>query len=332
MSGRFARELGLVAPVYLGLSFINLASKLALTPSWFDGTLARNHQLLLRFAYTNNEQSRLLQFQLPELLRQAFGLSVERAYILQRWAFVFVAFVGFHAYLRRWFDPGWSLAGVVLFAAILPLGHFDDLQESGPLLLVTFLAALWAIREGHTPALLVAYLVGGLNNETMLALPIAFFACEVRGARVAEVARAAGKTLLTSLPLVAIVGAIRYFTRDRPHLGGAWHWPDNLAGIARHLTTHPLDWHRAVYLYGFFVFGALWVYACLRWKDRPPFLRRASVMAPVFVLAHLLTGIVFEVRQMMPLAFLVVPMALFYLRREELASSTEENGATPRLQ
>src|SRR5258708_3837793 len=133
------RELLIFSPIYFILALINLRLKLYLTPTWFDGTLARNHALLLQFNYTNNEQSRLLQFWIPEALHQVFSLTDEQSYELQRWVFVFLTFVCFHFYLRKWFNLSQSFSAVLFLAAVMPLSYVDDLQESAPLLFLTFL-------------------------------------------------------------------------------------------------------------------------------------------------------------------------------------------------
>jgi hypothetical protein len=41
--------------VYAFSSFLELRSKLQVTPAWFDGTLDRNHAVLLAYQYANNE-------------------------------------------------------------------------------------------------------------------------------------------------------------------------------------------------------------------------------------------------------------------------------------
>src|SRR5262245_64222774 len=83
------RELLPFVPVYFFLSLINLVLKLRATKDdWFNGRLDENHQKLLAFEYTNNEQSRLLQFLIPESFVRFFGLSVQHAYMVQRWLFV----------------------------------------------------------------------------------------------------------------------------------------------------------------------------------------------------------------------------------------------------
>ena len=112
------REILLFAPVYFFLSFIELAVKLWLTPSWFNGMLDTNHKLLLQFQYTNNEQSRLLQFYAPEFFHRVFGLTVQHSYMVTRFLFVFLAFACFHLYLRKWFSREAAFAGALFLAAV----------------------------------------------------------------------------------------------------------------------------------------------------------------------------------------------------------------------
>jgi hypothetical protein len=40
------------------------------------------------------------------------------------------------------------------------------------------------------------------------------------------------------------------------------------------------------------------------------------VLIPAFILTHLYTGIIYEVRQMVPLGFVVIPAAFFWMFRE----------------
>jgi len=316
------REVFLFAPIYFFLSLINLRVKLSLTPFWFQGLLSSNHRNLLIYNYANNEQSRLLQFYVPEALRHLLRLSIEHAYLLQRWLFVFLAFMLFHKYLRKWFDAQTSFAGVVFLAAIMPLSYFNHLQESAPLLMVTFLLGLWAIRENKIGFLLLVFFVGGLNNETMLALPLVYFFYHFKSWKFMELARLSGRTILVSLPLLLTVGPIRYFNRYRPHGANIWQLPYNLQGIARDfsgIASWPnfLNIHGNAYLYIFIIFNVFWVYAFIKYKDLPLFLRRAALMIPFFIIAHMLTGIIMEVRQMIPLSFIIIPMALFFLFKQE---------------
>lgn len=304
------RELLIFGPIYFFLSFINLRVKLFLTPEWFNGRLIYNHEQLLRFNYFNNEQSRLLQFYIPELFHRLFSLSIERAYILQRWLFVFLAFVCFHKYLRKWFDVSKSFSGVLFLAAIMPLTYFNHLQESAPLLLLTFLLGLWAIRENKILSLMIVFLIGALNNETMLILPLVYFFYNYKDRSFKGLLGLCQSTFLISLPLL-LIGPIRYINRNKPHLGGAWHLTDNLSNIVKDSQMNFFDFYNAIYLYIFFIFNVFWIYAFFKYKRKPLFLQRASLMIPFFIVVHLFTGIIHEVRQMLPLSFIIIPMAMF---------------------
>ena len=306
-------ELLKFASIYVFIALIELQAKLSVTRAWFDGTLVDIHGRLLAYQWMNNEQSRLLQFYIPQAFAWLFGLSIIHAYILQRWLFVFIAFVCFHAYLRKWFDSRLAFAGVMSLAAIMPLSYFNDLQESSALLMVTFLLGLWAIRDNRTGLYTLVLTVGAINNETMLFLPSVYFFYNYKGLVWKHLGKLILVTLGTSLPAFIIVGTIRYLNRDRPHLGGGWHLPDNIAGMLTDLKTMPLDYWRTSYLYIFFIFGAFWVFAFLRYSKKPLFLRRAAIMIPLFILGHFLTARIHEARQMVPLSYIILPMAFFYL-------------------
>jgi hypothetical protein len=302
--------------VYAFLSFLELRSKLQVTPAWFDGTLERNHAALLAFQYANNEQSRVLQFAIPEGLIRIFGVSVPHAYMIQRWAFVWLAFVLFHVYARRWFSRELAFGAVCLLAATLLFSFMNDLQESSALMLPSTLAALWAIRDGSSWTVALVLLVGAMNNETTLALVSVYFVDRWRARQPADFLSAAWRTIVVGAPAFAYTAWIRYLTRDRPHLGGARHWGDNIHGILNDLQQNPLDYPRAAYLSLFFIFNVLWIFACLRLSEKPRFVRATLVLIPAFIIPHLYTGIIYEVRQMVPLGFVVIPAAFFWMFRE----------------
>ena len=320
-------SIALLGLVYAGLSFVFLTGKLSTTPAWFDGTLERNHQLLLHWDYTNNEQSRLLQFLIPEGFHRVLGLSVRHAYLLQRWLWVALALLLFHLYLRRWFSDAAAFAGASFLAAIFPLTYRNDLQESAPLLLVTFVLTLWAIRADRPWWAACVLLIGALNNETILVLPVVFFFNRLRGWRPGSLWAAGWRTVAVAAPALAATGVIRYVTRHQEHLGGAWHWTENLRGIRTELALSPWDWYKASYLYIFFIFGALWIYAYLPYRRVDRFVRATLLMVPFFVLPNLITGISGEVRQMLPLAFVIVPAAMMFLFPNDVKPAEEPEGS-----
>jgi len=285
----------LVILLSLLLSGILTFVKLQMTPAWFDGTLDANHALLLNFAYTNNEQSRLLQFLIPEFFHKLFGLSVINSYILQRFLFTAIMFVAFYYYSRKWFSNTYAIVGLLLFTVSIPLTFHNHLQESAALMSLTFLGGLWAIREQKAFLFMLVLVIGSLNNETMLFMPAVYFFVNISNFTWKSIYRLGLKTIFLAFPAYFVVGIIRYITRDAEHLGGAFHLYENL------FLLH----------YPFVVFHIMWFLAFMYFKKKPLFLRRSLLTIPLFILPHMITGIIAEARQMLPLAFIIIPASLF---------------------
>ena len=295
MIGR--RQVAALAAVTFFLALIALADKLKASPTYFDGTLEQNHQRLLAFQFTNNEQSRLLQFAVPELFVRLFGLTVPHAYMLQRWLFVWLALLLFYVYLRHWFRPGASLAGVCFLAAVLPLTQLSDLQEYAPFLMVSFLCGLWTIRAGRPLLCLLALLVGVLNNETTLILVVVWFLANCEGWRARQVWSAGWRTAAVGGPRgprdrrrplrhTRPATSRRRLAPARQPMGDRQRPTISTLLAAGHMAQRlPVvpDALRPV------------VGVCLsRLAPKPRFVRATLLMAPLFVVAHLITGIIAE--------------------------------------
>lgn len=311
-----ARESLLFGCVYLSLAFVNLRVKLWLTPNWFSGSLVRHHEKLVAFEGVVPENHRLLQFGIPEALSTLFSISVANAYILQRWSFFFLTFLAFHFYLRRWFLPIGAFAGVCLTAAILPLTYFNHLQESAPLLALTFLLLLWTIREKRDGLYVLLLAVSVCNNETVLCLPALYFFVNVP--RIAweerrQIGLVGAKTLLFAIPAYVIWFSIRAYAPDLEQLSPGFQPISNVNRVLRGLGAHPLDHWRTTYLYGFWFFGAIWVLAMTQWKRKPVYIRRTLLLVPIFLAFHLRFTMINEVRLLVPLTFILIPSAFFSL-------------------
>jgi len=286
-----------VITVSIILSAIVTFIKLKLTPTWFNGRLESNHDLLLTFDFTNNEQSRLLQFYIPELFHRLFNLSIIYSYILQRFLFTGLTFYAFYFFNRKWFSSKLSFLSLFILGWVISNTHVNDLQESAPLLALTFLGAIWAIREHKNWLYVIILLVGGINNETILFLPALYFFYNFKEFEIKSVTALGFKTILLALPAFIAVGIIRYINIDSPHLGGALHFSDNLIRV-----------HRL-----FYAFNIMWILAILYFKRKPLFIQRALLSVPLFIFPHMITGIISEIRQMIPLSFIIIPASLFAL-------------------
>ena len=322
------KEFWVFSPIYFFFSFVQLTLKLQDTYFvWFRGKLTENHLLLWKFEYFNNEQSRVLQWAIPQAIMKFTHLQVPQAYIVQRFVFVFLAFLCFHYYLRKWLTPGESFAGVAFLAVVMPITYQGDLQESAPLLMLLFVLGLWTIRENKVLLLELVLLVGSITNETMLVLPAVYFFYHIRwshpkniGSQSAtEFIRLVGRTLMIALLPFAIAAALRYITRDRPHLGGdIILWSTNLEMLWNAIRNIQLfELYRSHYLFFILLFSVFWLYALLGYRRSGLFLQRASWMIPLFIIAHLITGKIEESRQMIPLGYILIPMGLSFILSKE---------------
>jgi hypothetical protein len=312
------REALVYVPVYFFISFTDLVLKLRHASGWQSGNLVSNHTELMAFQYYNNEQSRILQFLVPEALHRVFDFSIITSYAISRLVFVFLAFVVFHYFLRKWFSPIASFAGVMILSAALPVTFLiHDLQESAPLLMLMFILGLWAIREEKDLLFTIFMLIGGgLTNESMLVLPLGYFLYRARAWNIKHLFLTGLRTILVALPAFAAQGILRYITRFQPHLGGAFHWPDNIEGIWAEVTFPYQSIFNGTYIYPFLVFSIFWLLAIIGLFKSPRFLRRVFWITPFFVAANLVTGKIMESRQMIPLGFIIIPLALFILDPE----------------
>lgn len=288
----------LLISICLILTIANLYLKLNVTPGWFSGNLERNHQLLLDFNYTNNEQSRLFQFLIPEFFVRMFNMSIANAYVLQRVIFTYFTFFLFFFFCKKWFTNTVSIYCIVLLGILTPLSFWGDLQESSSLMSLTFLGALWTIREKKDLLFLLILVLGSINNETMLFLPLVYFLVNYKSYKFIEFKNLILKTVLLAFPAYLVVGIIRYINIDRPHLGGAFHLFENIYNL-----HHPL-----------LLYNVFWVLAFVYFKKKDKFLKRALISIPFFIIPHLITGVIFETRQMVPLAFIIIPASVLTLQ------------------
>ena len=287
--------------ISLILTFFCCLIKIQVTPSWFNGTLERNHYLLMSFMYTNNEQSRLLQFIIPNTFFRVFNLSIPYSYLAQRFLFQFLTFICFYKFNEEWLSKKQNILSLISLALLTAASFKNHLQESATLLSLCFLLVLWSIRTKKDYLFIIFLFIGSLNNETILFTPCVYFIVNVKNANWNHILPLALKTILLSMPAILATGVIRWITRDNPHLGGAFHLFHNLTDIYQPLVLLNIFW-----LIPFTYFNRL-----------PDYFKRCLIAIPFFIIPHLITGIISETRQMIPLCFVLLPASLMHLSKFE---------------
>lgn len=312
--------------LFLGwLAFLCVRTRLFLAPTWFDGTLEYNHELLLRGQYFNNEQSRPLQYLLPELLRRVAGLSVPHCYAVVHFLLLWASLTVMERLGRRLCagDEGGADEGgehgmlcAAILAVVLPFSYVDHLQESSGGLLLTVLLGMLATLARRRGALMGVVGLGALNNESVLALPALWALARGLEEEPRRWPIRGLEALMIGLPGLLVQGSIRALTRDNAHLTEPWQLQQNLARIGAALPSHPADWFVAEDLHLFFLLGPLLALSLRGWSRRPALLRAAVLWAPLYVLPNLITGIVGELRLFVPVAATLLPAALWGRRAQ----------------
>jgi hypothetical protein len=205
------------------------------------------------------------------------------------------------AYLRVWFTTEQALVGVLFVAATLPIAMRP--HEYGPhsFLEPTFfsLSLLCIVRERRLwLALLVA--IAAMNRETGVFL-VLFYAA----ARPLNTQR-----LMTTLAYagiwVAVFIGVRLYAGD-----GGRYW--TVAKVFSSNLSNPL---LAIFNVAALL-GVFWWFAAAGFRRAPPFVQRVAMVIPAYVAVVAVWGIWWEVRLLLPLLPLLLPLALSFLFTSE---------------
>ncbi len=288
---------------YLGLGFVSALvwariADLARLPSW-------HLEMIGGYAPAPNQYRPLTPW-LAESLRLLLpGHQVFTAYILLRGLITGLTFYFFDRYLRTWFNPPAAAGGALALAAILPFTYFRVVQESDPINLLVFVLAFSALAKDREFLLLPLILLGTLNRETTALIP-AIYLLSNWGRR--PTAQLAWRTASFAAAWILVYGSLRLGYGHREYYCDLIMWPLNTA-----------TWGPTIHVVLFF--GVMWVLAFLGAKGAPLLLRRSLWLLPPYVALHYVVAMVQEVRLLLPLAPVLIPLTWRALFPEEPPSS-----------
>ncbi len=263
---------------------------------------ADEHTSIIAGSFYSPDQYRILTYALAEALVR-LHLPIHSAHEVWRVIFTSASLYVFYRYLRGWFPPLASLLGLFMLAAAIPLTYvYYMMQVSDPFNMLVFFLAFWAMRQGRDAWLLPLVVVGMLNRESPIMLPVFYAAVRV------------GRPPRTWLPWAAVLAAAAVAVYLGLRLVYGPKPPCCSTDPIAHLVTNFTDWRAYVDALGVLNL-ALWG-GWLGWRRCPPFLRRASLIVPVFLVPYLMYGTVREARYYLPVLAILIPMALFYLLGE----------------
>lgn len=236
-------------------------------------------------------------------------IDTHRAFLLAYVAFdlfaVFSALLSLFFWLRVWFSFEQALVGVLFTSSIIPVALRDHYFQPWSILEPAFLTiALLSIVKKHYLLLAFIVLISSLNRETALFIPLAFLLSNLQGF---NEPRGRRHLLLfgsfLSLWLAIFLG-LRLYLGDAPHI-------ETIEGLISK-NTSPRGLCLALIHWGLFL-GGFWIFAILGLRDAPHLLKRLSWLIPLYLVPILLWGIWYEVRLLMPLYPILIPLGLFYI-------------------
>jgi hypothetical protein len=267
----------------------------------------REHQEIIRGDAASPNRYRVLIPFAAEPLIQAIGRGTgyDEAFRLVYAAFytaaLFALMAALFRYLRLWFPADAAAIGVLLACCTLPMAlryhSFSPWSILEPLLLTMGLLAIHAGRNDRIPLLTVA---ASLNRETGVLIPIALL-IDARH----DFPR---PTRRLSIAIAAIAGSLVIFGALR-----WWRGPAapvvTIADVWR-MNTSREGLRTAIPAVVLFLGGTGWLLAILGFGRAPRFVKRTTALLAVYLPAYLIFGYWYEVRLLMPLYPVLLPLAL----------------------
>ncbi|MFO7945304.1 MAG: hypothetical protein R6V19_00600 [Armatimonadota bacterium] len=298
------------AMVAMGYYFIGHQDRLALD-------IIQEHQRCLQGTFQAPWQYRPLMVWMAERLvgglQGITDLPIIVAYTILRFIFLWLAFISFHIYCRKWLTTAESILAT---ATIVPMVWLSMLFYVGChsdwLNLLLFILGFIAISRDRYIYLLPIIAAGVPNREMVLFLCVWALADAV-------MKRKLNYATLGILAAAGVVGmseylAIRAHFGPRPRLTPLVMFLDNfgsLTSAARNIIIPAV------------VFNIFWVLPYLRFSRLPRFFKPALLIVPLFVVLHYVIAIPYEVRLFLPLVPLVIPAG--YLTLFELIGGGERD-------
>lgn len=214
--------------------------------------------------------------------------------------------ITFFYYQRFFFKPAESFLGVVLLDVLL---GFSLVQMQGPTLIETtdilnllvFVLAFIMIYLKHFKSFCIILILGTLNRETTLFLPLAFLV--VNGINRKSFYQ-------TFIALLAV--AIPYFALHlliHPPIAN-WVMFDAINQNIPLIDKTKIFGVLMANIHLLVLLGPLTLVALYKFPNHPVFLKSVSFIAPPFVVLHYIVGAIMEARLWMPMYIILIPLAV----------------------
>jgi len=176
------------------------------------------------------------------------------------------------------------------------------MQPADPLNMMIFFLAIYAFSKNRDMWLFPLVIAGMFNRETAILLPLIFFFVRFG---VTPVKYWLPRFLAASAVAFSIYFGLRFMYGMKA--------PYAPTSPLHYWWTNLTDWQTWIQLAGFFGFFLLFVWQ--NPKGKPEFLRRLTLILPIFFIIHFTVGYMREVRYFLPLLPILLPPALINLEK-----------------
>jgi len=235
--------------------------------------------------------------------RKAFFLS----YFILHFIFTFLCLLILYIFFKQWFSKEYSLIGTLFITGTMPITFKFSMVAIWSLMEVFFftLGLLLTYKKQYLVLALII-LLAALNRETGLFIVLAFLFANLDLRAIFKKETMIDRKVVMLfmfyffLWLVVFIG-LRYFRGMAPHIFTIRRiWVRNCAHFLTALK------------YNILFLGFFWIFVILGFKKAPAFIKRASIVAPLYVLTLLIFGNWYEVRTLMTLYPILIPLGLSY--------------------
>ncbi len=212
-------------------------------------------------------------------------------------------------WLRTWFNREQALIGVLFIAGTMPIALQDHYFQPWSLLEAgLFSAALLAIHRKRYWLLASLVALAALNRETAIFIPIAILLTIDMKSLLNIRSKNDWKPFLLFgglfLLWAAVFWGLRYFLGSTSHI-------ETIEGLLTRNTTKGSLFY--TFVNGILFLGGLWVFAFLGFRYAPRFIKRVVLIIPLYLITVMVWGVWYEVRLLMPLYPVLVPLGLSFL-------------------
>ncbi len=252
-----------------------------------------------------------------ELLKNALDnyMSIKTSFLLSYAVYdllsIFFLLASLFFWLRTWFNSEQGLIGVLFIAGTMPIALQNHYFQPWSYLEVGFLSvALIAIHKNRYWSLFFLVALASLNRETAIFIPLIFLIININFANLKTTN--VYKTILKFCGLLVMWAAcfwgVRYYQGSAPHI-------ETIEGLLlRNITKHSL---LLTFVNCGMFLGGWWIFAIMGFRNAPRFIKKVSLIAPFYLLIIIVWGVWYEVRLLMPLYPILVPLGLSFLYPKE---------------